>query len=190
MTSCISSGYTPPQGYRTPIDEDDTRSDDQNNKDISDDPSPMTPKAASLLQAPSPNSAILTVSLEGYLEPTRISFGSPPSSDLNPRGISLDETFPVFSPPPHDSLLSNERFCVSGEQARRHRRQSSFAGTTWISENPTPRQSVVSFTSRSPRSHHTCKIVSRNLFFFLFFNVPIRQRVMLMLSKASTRDKC
>ncbi|EFN75267.1 Protein FAM38B, partial [Harpegnathos saltator] len=92
VSSCVSSGHTPPQGYQTPLDEDD---DD-------DEPPPLTPRAASLLQAPTPNSAVMTVSLEGYLEPTRISFGSPPSSELNPRGPSPDETFPVFSPPPYD----------------------------------------------------------------------------------------
>lgn len=112
----------------------------------------MTPRAASLLLAPTPNSAVMTVSLEGYLEPTRISFGSPPSSELNPRGPSPDETFPVFSPPPYDRGPPDR----SVNSSIRHRRQSSFIGPPWMNGLQTPRQSIVSTTSRSPRSHHTC----------------------------------
>lgn len=142
VSSCVSSGHTPPQGYQTPLDEDD------------DEPPPLTPRAASLLQAPTPNSAVMTVSLEGYLEPTRISFGSPPSSELNPRGPSPDETFPVFSPPPYDRGPTDRSL---GSSVRRHRRQSSFIGPSWMNGLHTPRQSIISTTnSRSPHSHHTC----------------------------------
>lgn len=51
-------------------------------------------------QAPSPMSAVLTVSLDGYLDDKRMSYGSPPNSDLTM------ESFPVFSPVPsirHDN---------------------------------------------------------------------------------------
>lgn len=136
----MSSNHTPPQGYQTPIDEDE------------DEPPPLTPRAASLLQAPTPNSAIMTVSLEGYLEPTRISFGSPPSSELNPRGPSPDETFPVFSPPPYERPPPDR----SLNSSMKHRRQSSYIGPQWITGLQTPRQSIISTTSRSPLSHHTC----------------------------------
>ncbi|XP_023248310.1 piezo-type mechanosensitive ion channel component isoform X2 [Copidosoma floridanum] len=143
MSSCISSNRTPPQGYQTPIDEDD-------------EPAPLTPRAGSLLlQAPSPNSAIMTVSLEGYLEPGRISFGSPPSSELNPRGPSPDETFPVFSPLPGASR-EHRSLGHEGTLVRRHRRPSSCAGSSsWTNAPRTPRRSIVSTVSRSPRSHHT-----------------------------------
>lgn len=173
VSTCLSSGHTPPQGYRTPIDENDTSDDDDDdntNNNIDDDPPPLTPR---LLHAPSPNSAILTVSLEGYLEPTRISFGSPPNSDLNPHGVSSDETFPVFSPPPYDHLASDDRSRITRDNI--HRRQSSFAETTWITDNPISRQSIVSYTSRSHRSHHTCKIVTRNI----FNSTCLRQRVII-----------
>lgn len=140
VSSCVSD-RTPPQGYQTPLDEDD------------EEPPPLTPRAASLLQAPTPNSAVMTVSLEGYLEPTRISFGSPPSSELNPRGPSPDETFPVFSPPPYDRGPTDRSLTSS----IRHRRQSSFpSGPPWMNELQTPRQSIISTVSRSPHSHHTC----------------------------------
>lgn len=159
-SSYVSSGRTPPQGYQTPIDDDDdsdNSSEDLQHDKQQDDPPPLTPRASSLLQAPSPNSAILTVSLEGYLEPTRISFGSPPSSELNPRGVSPDETFPVFSPPPYDPPPNSDRSCHSLLRSIHHRRQSSFAGVSWNPERPTtPRQSILSVTSRSQRSHHTC----------------------------------
>lgn len=137
MSTCLSSGHTPPHGYQTPIDDD--------NGEL---PS-ITPRAASFLQAPSPNSAILTVSLEGYLEPTRISFDSPPSSELNPRGPSPDETFPVFSPPPYDQPPPDRPITPLKQ------RQSSFAESAWVNLQ-TPRQSIISSTSRSPLSHHTC----------------------------------
>lgn len=140
VSSCVSSGHTPPQGYHTPLDEDN------------DEPPPLTPQAASLLQAPTPNSAVMTVSLEGYLEPTRISFGSPPSSELNPRGPSPDETFPVFSPPPYDQGPSDRSLTSS----IRHQRQCSFIGPPWMNGLQTPRRSIISMNSRSPRSHHTC----------------------------------
>lgn len=146
VSSCVSSGHTPPQGYQTPLDDDD-------------EPPPLTPRAASLLQAPTPNSAVMTVSLEGYLEPTRISFGSPPSSELNPRGPSPDETFPVFSPPPYDRGPADRSFASS---SIRHRRQSSLPiGPPWISGLHTPRQSIISTASRSPHSHHTCNRSSK-----------------------------
>lgn len=56
-------------------------------------------------QAPSPSSAILTISLDAYLDSQRISYGSPAEFDM-PRISSPDDTFPVFSPPPFD-VISN-----------------------------------------------------------------------------------
>lgn len=53
-------------------------------------------------QAPSPSSAVMTVSLDAYLDPTKISYGSPADYEILPRISSPDETFPVFSPPPFD----------------------------------------------------------------------------------------
>lgn len=53
----------------------------------------------------------MTVSLDGYLEPQRLSFGSPPGSELLPRILSLDESFPVFSPPPYEVSDLHFLFC-------------------------------------------------------------------------------
>lgn len=52
-------------------------------------------------------SAVMTVSLDGYLDPQRLSFGSPPGSEIVlPHGPCSEESFPVFSPlPPSVSYL-------------------------------------------------------------------------------------
>lgn len=146
LTSCnsASSQHTStPAGYHTPIDDDD------------DDPAPLTPAAGSLLQtqAPSPYSAIMTVSLDGYLEPQRMSFSSPPNSELNPRPPSPDDSFPVFSPPPYAEAVSGEMQNVAEAPAT----GGAGIGPPWMQGSfVTPRQSVISYSSRSPLSHHTC----------------------------------
>lgn len=96
MSSCA--------GYHTPI-EDEVAGDG-----VSDLPSDLG-RGQSFLstQAPSPMSAVLTVSLEGYLDPQRLSFGSPPGSDITlPHRPCSEESFPVFSPIP-PSVNSNHR---------------------------------------------------------------------------------
>lgn len=102
-----------PRGFHTPLSEPSA---------------PPSPRAMPAPAAPpSPSSALMTVSLDAYLEPRRISFESPPSSELLARAHSPEESYPVFSPPP----------------IRR-------AG-------PQPRASLVSQSSRAePQSHHTC----------------------------------
>ncbi|XP_028032230.1 piezo-type mechanosensitive ion channel component isoform X3 [Bombyx mandarina] len=96
-------------------------------------PSPLPlPAALPAPGPPSPSSALMTVSLEAYLEPRRISFESPPSSELNPRARSPEESYPVFSPPP---------------VRRRH---------TVASPSVLQRTSLISQSSRAePHSHHT-----------------------------------
>jgi hypothetical protein len=68
-------------------------------------PLPISPRGGSFLntQAPSPSSALMSVSLNAYLDPHRISYGSP-GEDIVPRIASPDDTFPVFSPPPFDVI--------------------------------------------------------------------------------------
>lgn len=131
-----------PQGYHTPIDDDEEEGDLP----------PLTPRGAgSLLQAPTPSSAIMTVSLDGYLEPQRMSFSSPPTSELIPRAPSLDvDSFPVFSPPPYGAVVGHGT--TGSSLGGRHQRQSSI-GPPWMHPLATPRPSV---SLSSPRSHHTC----------------------------------
>lgn len=94
-------------GYHTPIEDEMATSHliegegDENGSEITG-LDPRTSQRGSLLhpQVPSPSSALMTVSLDGYLDPQRFSFSSPPESDLANRISSPDETYPVFSPPP------------------------------------------------------------------------------------------
>lgn len=114
----MSSGI----GYHTPIEDDDDEEDDQVEESMfvegeglseipTDLPGISVSRGGSFVgttQAPSPSSAIMTVSLDAYLDPQRISYGSPVDYDLVPRISSPDDTFPVFSPPPFD--VKKERF--------------------------------------------------------------------------------
>lgn len=154
LSSCASatSQNTTPAGYHTPIDEEDEEEEGE-------EPAPLTPHTSSLLQnqAPSPFSAIMTVSLEGYLEPQRMSFSSPPNSELNPRPPSPDDSFPVFSPPPYDEAPPYAE--AVSEPPTVIQRQTSI-GPPWMQGSfITPRQSVISYSSRSPLSHHTCNCI-------------------------------
>lgn len=87
-------------------------------------------------------------SLDAYLEPQRLSISSPPGSDHLPRIPSLDETFPVFSPPPqefrdpdssHTQTLMpsvvNNAVQTSPQSTRQHRRQSSLNTVSWPDQN-------------------------------------------------------
>lgn len=96
-------------------------------------PLPALPPPSSQGGPPSPSSALMTVSLDAYLEPRRISFESPPDSQFLPRAQSPEESYPVFSPPPI---------------RRRH---------TVASPSLLQRTSIISQSSRAePNSHHTC----------------------------------
>lgn len=97
-------------------------------------------------------------SLDAYLEPTRLSFSSPPASELLPQGQSSDESYPVFSPLPrtqkHEEQSSafegNVTVSVSsatatattsntlqpGSFSRHHRRQSSVT-VSWTDQGDT-----------------------------------------------------
>lgn len=143
VSECCVSIQTPAGGYHTPRTPTTPGSPRGYHTPISEEGSPE--RVQSPPGPPSPFSALMTVSLDAYLEPQRISFGSPPSSELNPRAPSPSETYPVFSPPPP-----------------RRRRQSSQTVPQWAPAPPaqlhTPRHSVISFSSRSQLSHHTCNV--------------------------------
>uniref|UniRef100_A0A336MKE4 CSON001936 protein n=1 Tax=Culicoides sonorensis TaxID=179676 RepID=A0A336MKE4_CULSO len=98
-------------GYHTPIEDDvatsvliegdeDDDDEDENGSDLLM-LDPRMSQRGSLLQPQvhSPQSALMTASLEAYMDPQRFSFSSPPESDIINRISSPDETFPVFSPP-------------------------------------------------------------------------------------------
>ncbi|XP_031619369.1 piezo-type mechanosensitive ion channel component isoform X2 [Contarinia nasturtii] len=144
MSSCA--------GYHTPI-EDEVAADG-----ICDLPSDLMPtsRGGSMLntQVPSPSSAIMTVShsLDAYLEPTRLSFSSPPVSELMQQ--NSDDSYPVFSPlhqSRKQSLQSNilpvgvpmnvptttsstQNTLQPGTFVRQHRRQSSVNTVSWTDQ--------------------------------------------------------
>ncbi|XP_058452792.1 uncharacterized protein LOC131431219 [Malaya genurostris] len=101
-------------------------------------------------QAPSPSSALMTVSLDAYLDPQRMSFESP--NELLARVCSPDDTFPVFSPPPCEKeqpalVIHNANTLLhpnkTAMQTRQHRRQSSLNAVSWPNPNEltiSPRQ--------------------------------------------------
>uniref|UniRef100_A0A182SRZ1 Uncharacterized protein n=1 Tax=Anopheles maculatus TaxID=74869 RepID=A0A182SRZ1_9DIPT len=95
-------------------------------------------------QVPSPSSALMTVSLDAYLDPQRMSFDSP--NDLMARVCSPDDTFPVFSPPPFEkeqpplvaTTATNNTLMPPTKtalQTRQHRRQSSLNAVSWPANN-------------------------------------------------------
>uniref|UniRef100_A0A182LTJ0 Piezo-type mechanosensitive ion channel component n=1 Tax=Anopheles culicifacies TaxID=139723 RepID=A0A182LTJ0_9DIPT len=93
-------------------------------------------------QVPSPSSALMTVSLDAYLDPQRMSFDSP--NDLMARVCSPDDTFPVFSPPPFEKeqppLVATTTNTLmpptkTALQTRQHRRQSSLNAVSWPANN-------------------------------------------------------
>ncbi|XP_061515011.1 piezo-type mechanosensitive ion channel component isoform X17 [Anopheles gambiae] len=102
-------------------------------------------------QIPSPSSALMTVSLDAYLDPQRMSFDSP--NDLMARVCSPDDTFPVFSPPPFEKDPREPLSSVAAPyvatttantlmpppktalQTRQHRRQSSLNAVSWPANN-------------------------------------------------------
>lgn len=84
----------------------------------------------------------MTVSLDGYLEPQRLSFSSPPEDEFVPRASSPDDTFPVFSPPPvsetceigflrSDLMLCNE--CILAKRTTISTNKYANASCTTIS---------------------------------------------------------
>jgi hypothetical protein len=105
-------------GYHTPVEDDDDDDDDVDDvaesmfvegEGLSEIPTDLPGISVSrgesfigTTQAPSPSSAVMTVSLDAYLDPQKLSYGSPADFEMMPRISSPDDTFPVFSPPPFD----------------------------------------------------------------------------------------
>lgn len=110
-TNSLSSGIG---GFHTPIEDDDDDDEIQESMFVegeglseipTDLPGISVSRGGSFIgttQAPSPSSAVMTISLDAYLDPQKISYGSPAECELMPRISSPDDTFPVFSPPPFD----------------------------------------------------------------------------------------
>lgn len=103
----------------------------------------------------------MTGSLDAYLEPQRMSFSSPPNSELNPRAPSPDDSFPVFSPPPYDTAPPYDDaappYAEAVSELPSVGKRAGAIGPPWMQGSLiTPRQSVFSYSSRSALSHHNC----------------------------------
>lgn len=122
-----------PRGFHTPVSEPSAPPSPARTPPPSPPARPLTAVRAPPSQGgpPSPSSALMTVSLEAYLEPRRISFSSPASSELA-RAPSAEDSYPVFSPPP---------------VRRRH---------TLASPSVLQRSLVDTESRAEPHSHHTC----------------------------------
>lgn len=151
-------------------------------------------KSAQFLQAPSPSSAIMGVShsLDAYLEPNRLSFSSPPASELIQQGHSSDDSYPVFSPLPvsrKQSLQSNalvpavpatssatatttttsSNTLQPGSFVRQHRRQSSINTVSWTDQGETCSGRIRHISTNLDPSH--VSLISKIRYVF------IRQRI-------------
>lgn len=152
-----ADSQTTPAGYHTPIDDEDEELDEI---------APLTPRS-SLMQnqaPPSPYSAVMTGSLEAYLDPQGISYSSPPISELNPRPPSPDDSFPVFSPPPYDAAPT---YAEAVELPRSAHRQSS-VGPPWAQGSCITSRQSVSYSSRSGLSHQECNLETYTAWFRSF----------------------
>ncbi|KAB7495232.1 hypothetical protein Anas_05508, partial [Armadillidium nasatum] len=78
--------------------------------------------------APTPSSANMTLSLDGYLEPTRVSLSTPYIPLPQPITSPSDESFPVFSPPPYSTIRERQRVSRRTSSARR----GSDIGPPWL----------------------------------------------------------
>jgi hypothetical protein len=159
--SGLSSPHTP-QGYHTPVDDDYH-------------PVSLTPQRLSQLlgvanNAPTPTSGAYTISLDGYMDPGRMSIGSPPHSDSHRIILSdEEESFPVFSPPPYEEAVfrrrTHRRSHSSGNHPFNRRSYPRRRRSSAVIPPPVPKVPPWSAEDRRHSSslsialsHHTCNV--------------------------------
>ncbi|XP_050729555.1 piezo-type mechanosensitive ion channel component-like isoform X3 [Eriocheir sinensis] len=109
--------------------------------------SPRPLAASATPGAPTPSSANLTFSLDGYLEPTRLSLTTPHFSH-QPITSPSEESFPFFSPPPYPALRDRHAPTRASAPATHD------IGPPWLREHLAYHRPSVSTTSPA-MSHHT-----------------------------------
>ncbi|XP_071541022.1 piezo-type mechanosensitive ion channel component isoform X2 [Panulirus ornatus] len=97
--------------------------------------------------APTPSSANMTFSLDGYLEPARLSLTTPHFSH-QPITSPSEESFPFFSPPPYPAVRDRHAPTRASAPATHD------IGPPWLREHLTYHRPSVSTTSPA-MSHHT-----------------------------------
>lgn len=123
-------------------------------------------------------------SLDAYLEPNRLSFSSPPASELIQQGHSSDDSYPVFSPVPasrKQSIQSNalvpavpattsatgtttttsSNTLQPGSFVRQHRRQSSINTVSFTDQGETSSARIRQMSTNLDPSHVSCFPLSR-----------------------------
>lgn len=123
-------------------------------------PRPLAPSATP--GAPTPSSANMTFSLDGYLEPARLSLTTPHFSH-QPITSPSEESFPFFSPPPYPAIRDRHGPTRASAPATHD------IGPPWLREHMTYHRPSVSTTSPA-MSHHTCNVLSWLLHCFGMFN--------------------
>lgn len=118
-------------------------------------------------------------SLDAYLEPNRLSFSSPPASELMPQGHSSEDSYPVFSPLPlsrKESIQSNALAIVPtptttattttssntlqpGSFVRQHRRQSSINTVSWTDQGETSSGRIRHISTNLDPSNVSCSLL-------------------------------
>lgn len=118
-------------------------------------------------------------SLDAYLEPTRLSFSSPPVSEIMPQTHSSDESYPVFSPSPSSRKQSFSSTLIvvpattttsvattnvttasnntlqPGSFVRQHRRQSSVNTVSWTDQGEVSSGRIRQVSTILDPSHET-----------------------------------
>lgn len=162
-TSVSISSTVSQHGFHTPIEEDFPTTTSNT--------FPSRPN--SYLQPPTPTSAIMTMSLEGYLEPQRMSFSSPPAM-FQRTSLSFEDAYPIFS---HSDYHPHHHAFV---RSLSHRRQSSFGVTpSWLTKN---RRSL------SVSSHHTCIVTVYSIFFFFLVFILYHRAACYRISDYYSHD--
>lgn len=98
--------------------------------------------------APTPSSANMTLSLDGYLEPARLSLTTPHFSH-QPITSPSEDSFPYFSPPPYPALRDRHAPMRASAPAAHD------IGPPWLRDHLAYHRPSVSTTSPA-MSHHTC----------------------------------
>lgn len=105
--------------------------------------------------APTPSSANMTLSLDGYMEPTRLSITTPYLPLMQPITSPSDDSFPVFSPPPYPGA-PRDRTITTGRSSQ----IPHDIGPPWLRDAHLRRFSAPSISPSM--SHHACKLTIFN----------------------------
>ena len=108
--------------------------------------------------APTPSSGNMTLSLDGYMEPTRLSITTPYLPLMQPITSPSEDSFPVFSPPPYPGAPRDRTI----ETSSRPLLSAHGIGPPWMRDLQQRRYSAPSISPSM--SHHACNVYYPNSF--------------------------